>query len=142
MFSGEYAHTLDHKGRLIIPARFRPLLTEKAILTRGLDQHLVIYPEEAWNNVLEQLNQIPITHPSARALRRLIYSGAVQLGLDKQGRATIPAYLRSYAQIDTEVLLVGMETFIEVWEPGGWQKALEDVASIIADSDLPLSLNL
>lgn len=142
MFSGEYSHTLDHKGRLIIPARFRPLLTEKAILTRGLDQHLVIYPEETWNNVLEQLNQIPITHPSSRALRRLIYSGAVELGLDNQGRATIPAYLRSYAHIDTEVLLVGMDTFIEVWEPGGWQKALEEVASIIADSNLPLSLNL
>ncbi len=142
MFSGEYSHTLDHKGRLIIPARFRPLLTEKAILTRGLDKHLVIYPEETWEKVMEQLNQIPITHPSARALRRLIFSGAVELGLDKQGRATIPAYLRSYAQMEDEILLVGMETFIELWEPTCWQNALSDVASIIADSDLPLSLNL
>lgn len=142
MFSGEYSHTLDHKGRLIIPARFRPLLTEKAILTRGLDKHLVIYPEATWQNVMEQLNQIPITHPTARALRRLIFSGAVELGLDKQGRATVPQYLRNYAQIEEEILLVGMETFIELWEPNSWQHALEDVSAIIAESDLTLNLNL
>lgn len=142
MFWGEYSHQLDKKGRVIIPVRYREKLTDAAILTRGLDNNLVIYPEATWETVTTQINQMPITHPSARALRRLLFSGAVELGLDKQGRISIPDYLRDYAAITDTVLLVGMETYIELWQPDNWQSALEKVSSIIADSGHTLSLSL
>lgn len=142
MFWGEYSHQLDKKGRLIIPSRYRAKLTDKAILTRGLDNNLVIYPEETWQNVTQQLNQMPITHSTARALRRLLFSGALELTLDKQGRVNIPAYLREYASLKEEVLLVGMETFIELWEPGLWRSALDGVTSALAEADDLLSLSL
>jgi MraZ protein len=142
MFWGEYAHQLDNKGRLIVPARYRALLTDHAILTRGLDQNLVIYPEETWANVMQQLNQMPITQPGARALRRLLFSGAVQLEPDKQGRTIIPGYLRQYAGLEDNVLLIGMETFIEVWEPSRWRSTLDDVTSVLADTGHLLSLSL
>lgn len=142
MFRGEYAHQLDNKGRLIVPARYRTLLTENAILTRGLDQNLVIYPEETWQMVTQQLNRMPITQPGARALRRLLISGALQLQPDKQGRISIPGHLREYAGIQDSVLLIGMETFIEVWEPSRWRSTLDDVTSVLADSGHLLSLNL
>ncbi len=134
MFWGEYAHHLDDKGRLIIPARFRPQLAHGAILTRGLDRNLVIYPQDAWQGVTERLNQMPITHPTARALRRLLFSGAVELSLDRQGRMLIPGYLRLYAGLEDEVLIAGMETFLELWEPSGWRTTLEDVPLALADS--------
>lgn len=142
MFWGEYSHHLDKKGRLIIPARYRTRLTNNAILTRGLDQNLVIYPEEAWQTVSAQLNQMPITHPTARALRRLLFSGAVQLTLDKQGRLAVPTHLRSYAALAETVLLVGMETFIEIWEPSRWRSTLDRVSSVLAESDNLPSLSL
>ncbi|MAS32734.1 MAG: cell division/cell wall cluster transcriptional repressor MraZ [Anaerolineaceae bacterium] len=134
MFWGEYSHHLDDKGRLIIPARFRPHLSQGAILTRGLDQNLVIYPSDAWQAVTERLNQMPITHPTARALRRLLFSGAVELSLDRQGRMLIPGYLRAYAELRDEVLIAGMETFLELWEPSGWQATLEDVPHTLAET--------
>jgi MraZ protein len=135
MFWGEFTHHLDKKGRLIIPARYRPDLQYGAILTRGLDRNLVIYPREAWRTVTEQLNQMPITHATGRALRRLMFSGAVELALDRQGRALIPAYLRDYASLNGEALLVGMETFIEIWEPRSWRTTLDGVAESLAESD-------
>lgn len=142
MFWGEYAHQLDNKGRLIVPARYRALLTDHAILTRGLDQNLVIYPEETWANVMQQLNQMPITQPGARALRRLLFSGAVKLEPDRQGRISIPVNLRQYAGLEDNVLLIGMETFIEVWEPSRWRSTLDDVTSVLADTGHLLSLSL
>jgi MraZ protein len=142
MFWGEYAHHLDDKGRLIIPARFRPHLKQGAILTRGLDRNLVIYPQEAWQAVSEHLNQMPITHPTSRALRRLLFSGAVELSLDRQGRALIPGYLRDYASLDGEVLVAGMETFLELWQPARWQATLDGVSHTLADSEQLLKLGI
>ncbi len=141
MFRGEYSHQLDNKGRLIIPTRFRDLLTGDAILTRGLDHNLVIYPGQTWNTVMQQLNDMPITHPTARAFRRLLFSGAVELTLDKQGRVNIPNYLLEYASIEDSVLLVGMESFIELWQPDHWKATLNDLASILAESDHLLTMN-
>ncbi len=142
MFWGEYAHQLDSKGRLIIPARYRPKLTHGAVLTRGIDQNLVIYPQEAWENLSQQLNQIPLTHPSARALRRLLFSGAVELSIDRQGRVLIPGYLREYAALEGEVLVIGMETFIELWQPDNWRTALDGVSDALAGADALLKLSI
>jgi MraZ protein len=135
MFWGEYAHQLDSKGRLIIPARYRPYLSQDAVLTRGLDRNLVVYPQDSWKAVSEQLGQMPITHPTARALRRLLFSGAVQLSLDRQGRVSIPTYLRDYASLNGTVLIIGMETFIEIWQPDGWRQTLDDVSSKLAEAE-------
>jgi MraZ protein len=135
MFWGEYAHQLDKKGRLIIPARYRPHLSQGSILTRGLDRNLVIYPQDTWRDVSEQINQMPITQPTGRALRRLLFSGAVELSLDRQGRISIPLYLREYAGIDGEALLVGMETFVEIWQPESWRMTLEDVSAALAGAE-------
>jgi MraZ protein len=133
MFLGEYAHRLDQKGRLIIPARYRPHLDTGAVLTRGLDRNLVIYPQDAWAQLRGQLAELPITHSGGRALKRLLFSGAVEIELDKQGRLLIPPYLREYAALDGVALVVGMETSIEVWSPGEWQAALRDTAARLGD---------
>ena len=135
MFWGEYSHQLDSKGRLIIPARYRPHLSQNAVLTRGMDRNLVIYPHDVWNAVSEQLNEMPITHPTARALRRLLFSGAVPLSLDRQGRVSIPSYLREYASLADEVLVVGMETFVELWQPDNWRQALDGVSDTLAEAE-------
>lgn len=142
MFWGEYSHHLDDKGRLIIPARFRPQLIHGAILTRGLDRNLVIYPEDAWQAVTDRLNQMPMTHPTARALRRLLFSGAVELSLDRQGRVLVPGYLRDYAELTDEVLIAGMETFLELWEPSGWRATLDDVPHTLAESPHLMELGI
>ena len=92
MFWGEYSHHLDSKGRLIVPARYRPYFREGAVLTRGIDHNLVIYPDKTWQLVSEQLNQIPITNPIARALRRLLFSGAVQSACGGASAAMGPFY--------------------------------------------------
>ncbi len=142
MFWGEFSHQLDEKGRLIIPIRYRPTLRQGAILTRGLDRNLVIYPHEAWQILSERVNTIPITQPTARALRRLLFSGAVELSLDRQGRILIPAYLRDYASLDQEVLIAGMETFLELWEPGHWRATLDDVSETLAEAAYILKLSI
>jgi MraZ protein len=142
MFWGEYSHQLDDKGRLIIPARFRPHLVPRAVLTRGLDHNLVIYPQEAWQSVSDRLNQMPITHPTARALRRLLFSGVVEISLDRQGRILIPGFLRDYATLNGEVLIAGMETFIELWEPATWRSTLKDVSHTLAEADHLLKLGI
>ncbi len=133
MFWGEYSHQLDEKSRLIIPVRFRPHLAPAAFLTRGLDHNLVIYPQPAWRALAERLNEMPMTHPSSRALRRLLFSGAVELSLDRQGRIFIPSYLRDYAVLDSAVLIAGMETYVELWEPGHWQATLNGVSDALGD---------
>jgi len=141
MFWGEYTHHLDSKGRVIVPARFRPHL-EGAVLTRGLDQNLVLYNRETWRSVLSQLNQIPITNPTARALRRLLFSGAIEVQIDKQGRLLIPSHLRDYAHLADQALMVGMETFIEIWQPAQWQTTLDGLADQLANSAHLLKLEL
>jgi MraZ protein len=142
MFWGEYSHHLDEKGRIIIPARYRPHLKQGAILTRGLDHNLVIYPDEAWRGVSERVNTMPITHPTARALRRLLFSGAVEISLDRQGRMLIPGYLRDYASLDGGVLIAGMETFLELWQPESWRATLNDVSHVLSEAESLLKIGI
>lgn len=142
MFWGEYSHQLDDKGRLIIPIRYRPHLAPHGILTRGLDRNLVIYPQAAWRALAEHLNQMPITDPSARGLRRLLFSGAVEFSTDRQGRMLIPGYLRDYASLHAEVLIAGMETFVELWEPAHWRTTLSDVPQSLQSAELLPKLSI
>lgn len=129
MFLGEYNYTIDEKGRLTIPAKFRRPLLDGMVITRGLDRNLAIYPMDAWSRLVEQVEQTPYGDPEARMLRRLIFSGASDVEADKQGRINIPTYLLEFGRISKDVIVAGMNAFIEVWSPDLWQSvrtALED----------------
>jgi MraZ protein len=126
VFWGEFTHTIDEKGRLTIPAKYRHQLQE-AIITRGLDRNLVLYPTAAWRQLADRLRQLPITDPNARALQRLFFSGAQEVSPDRQGRVLIPPYLREYAGVESDVIIAGMESYVEIWNPNAWAKVLASV---------------
>ncbi|MCY4437829.1 MAG: division/cell wall cluster transcriptional repressor MraZ [Chloroflexi bacterium] len=120
MFLGEFQHTVDQKGRLAIPAKFREELADGAVVTRGLDKCLVIYPRIEWQALAEKVSRLPQTQPNVRTLSRLLFSGAVDLSLDGQGRTILPQYLREYAGITANVAVIGLYQRIEVWCLEDW----------------------
>ncbi len=123
MFLGEFAHSLDSKGRLAIPARFRLQLGEGAIVTRGLDGCLVIYPAQEWQDYAEKLDKLPSTQPDVRNFKRFIFSGATECEFDRQGRVLIPAFLREYAALDETAVVVGQYSKVEIWSQSRWDAA-------------------
>ena len=127
MFLGEYVHTTDDGGRLTIPARFRPGLKAGLVITRGLDRCLAIYPLEEWEQLAARVSGLPITNRRARALRRRFFANASDATLDKQGRVLVPPRLREYAGLDCEVVITGLDTYIELWNPDSWHKERERV---------------
>ena len=130
MFMGEYNHTIDAKGRLIIPARFRELLGEEFILTKGLDGCLSIYPMDAWEAFETKLRALPLTNKNARTFTRFFVAGATNCELDKQGRILVPQTLREFAGLEKEVVLTGNLDRIEIWSKEKWNEnnSLDDVA--------------
>lgn len=121
MFLGRYAHTLDAKGRLAVPARFREELAEGVVLTRGIDRCLTLYPMAAWLPLAEKVRALSITDPDARAFRRLVFAEASDLALDAQGRILVPPELRAFADIEREAIVIGVDTYLEIWSPARWQ---------------------
>ncbi len=121
LFLGEYQHSLDSKGRLIVPARFREGLGETFIVTRGLDHCLFAYPMSEWKLIEEKLKSLPLTQSDARAFVRFFFSGATECEMDKQGRITLPLNLREYAQLDKDVVSVGVSTRVEFWSRDRWE---------------------
>lgn len=121
LFLGEYQHSLDSKGRLIVPARFREGLGETFIVTRGLDHCLFAYPMSEWKLIEEKLKSLPLTQSDARAFVRFFFSGATECEMDKQGRITLPLNLREYAQLDKDVVSVGVSTRVEFWSRNRWE---------------------
>ncbi len=126
MFIGEYQHSIDSKGRIIIPSKFRETLGFKFILTKGLDNCLFIYPMDEWDNLEEKLKQLPIASKDARAFVRHFFSGAVECEVDKQGRINIPQNLRDHAKVDKEVITIGVSSRVEIWDKEEWRKYNED----------------
>ena len=122
MFMGEYNHTIDAKGRLIIPARFRELLGEEFILTKGLDGCLSIYPMDAWEAFETKLRALPLTNKNARTFTRFFVAGATNCELDKQGRILVPQTLREFAGLEKEVVLTGNLDRIEIWSKEKWSE--------------------
>jgi MraZ protein len=120
VFLGRYEHTIDAKGRLAIPARYRAALERGLVVTRGIDRCLTIYPLAAWETLAEKVNALPLADPNARALRRLFFAEAADALLDSQGRIVLPAGLRAYADLAEQAIVVGMNTAIEVWSPARW----------------------
>ena len=122
MFLGQFSYTLDSKGRLTIPSRFREGLPAEVVVTRGFDRCLAVYPIDVWKEISEKVTSLSITDRRARSLRRQLFADAINLELDRQGRILIPDRLREYAGLDpsSDVVIVGLESFIELWDPERW----------------------
>lgn len=120
MFMGEYNHTVDAKGRLIIPAKFREALGEEFVVTKGLDGCLFVYSQDEWKNIEETFRNTPLTTKDARKFSRFFFAGAASCELDKQGRILIPANLREFAGLEKDVVLAGVFNKIEIWSKERW----------------------
>ncbi len=125
MFMGEYNHTIDAKGRLIIPSKFREILGDAFVVTKGLDGCLFVYDNEEWKRFEEKLRTLPITNKEARQFVRFFLAGATEAEVDKQGRILIPNVLREFAGLTKDVVLVGVGSRIEIWS----RERFEDTAS-------------
>jgi MraZ protein len=122
MFLGQYQHSLDNKGRLTIPVRYRELLAEGAYITQGFDRNLMVLTTSAFQGIAQRVNRMSVTDPEARSLRRLIYSHGEQVEVDKAGRILIPQFLREAAGLDGEAILVGTGDYFEIWSPAYWEE--------------------
>ena len=122
MFMGEYNHTVDAKGRLIIPSRFREELKNEFIVTKGLDGCLFVFSQNEWNNFEEKLKSLPLSDKNARNFVRFFLSGATECEIDKQGRFLLVNTLREYAEITKEVIIIGVGTRLEIWNKDKWKK--------------------
>ena len=121
MFIGEYNHTIDAKGRLIVPSKFRELLGSEFVVTKGLDGCLFVYPNEEWVTIEEKFKSIPLTTKDARKFSRFFFAGATSCEVDRQGRILLPQVLREYADLQKEVVLAGVLSRIEIWNRDRWQ---------------------
>jgi MraZ protein len=136
VFLGEYEHNMDDKGRLAIPSRFREALGEGLVVTRGFDRCLMCFPKPTFENLAEQVSSLSLGQEDARQMRRLIFSGASDASLDKQGRILIPQNLRQYAFLGDQVVVAGLNTHFEIWSTERWNDVvatLDTNASAIAE---------
>ena len=125
MFMGEYNHTIDAKGRLIVPSKFREALGDTFVVTKGLDGCLFVYDNKEWNAFEEKLKSLPLTNKEARQFARFFLAGAAEVEVDKQGRILVPNILREFAQISRDVVLIGVASRIEIWS----RERFEGIAS-------------
>lgn len=126
MSSGEYEHSVDEKGRLTIPARFRAELGEEVSVTRGLDGCLFVYPQDVWHVLCERVASLPLARRDARIFSRMICSGT-ECKLDKQGRILLPTPLRKHAAIESEVVVVGIDSRLEIWSKERWLEVMAEM---------------
>lgn len=126
MFIGEYQHTIDGKGRLIIPSKFRDPLGDEFVMTKGLDNCLFVYPKDEWKIVEDKLKSLPMTNKDARAFVRFFFSGATECILDKQGRVLIPGNLREHSRLVKDTVVIGVSTRLEIWSREEWDSYNDD----------------
>ena len=126
MFIGEYHHTIDEKGRIIIPSKFREELGSVFVVTRGIENCLFVYSMNNWNEICDKLNTLPFTKKDARNFIRFFMSGATTVELDKQGRINIPQTLREYAQLEKACHVIGVSERIEIWSETRWNQVSND----------------
>lgn len=140
MFIGEYQHSVDGKGRMAVPAKFRAKLSKGAVVTRGLDTCLFLYPKKDWEELAKKLSNLPISQKDARAFARLMLAGAMEVKIDKQGRINLPKYLRDYAQLKKDAIVAGLYNRLEIWNEKRWneykssaEKDSSDIAEKLGD---------
>jgi len=121
MFIGEYYHSIDTKGRLAIPAKFRDDLEKGAVVTRGFDHCLFLYPMKEWNALAEKIAALPFSQANSRAFSRLLLAGAMDVQIDKQGRVILPDYLREYGGLSKKVVVAGLYNRLEIWDESAWK---------------------
>ena len=124
MFMGEYGHTIDAKGRIIVPVKFRESLGDNFIITKGLDNCLFVYTNEEWQRFEEKLKTLPLTNKNARTFTRFFLAGAASVEVDKQGRILLPSVLREFAGLEKDVVLVGVASRIEIWSKDRWLQSI------------------
>ncbi len=144
MFMNEYSHTIDAKGRMILPAKFREELGENFILSPGIDTCLTIYPRERWEMLLARIQQLSATKLNVRQFRRFLIGGSTEMECDRQGRILIPAHLRARAKLEKDAKIIGVGDTIEVWNPAllNELQAKESMADIAESLDIPLGFNM
>jgi MraZ protein len=143
MFSGEYEHSLDTKGRVIMPSKFREALGEVFYVTKGLDRNLLVFSQEEWNIFYDKLNTLPMANKSARGFSRLFLSGAVECEANAQGRVLIPANLRSYANIEKDVTIIGNGNKVEIWSTENWNNYIDSLdPEMVAESLCEIGINI
>jgi len=127
VFLGEFEHSIDDKGRVAIPARFREELAEGMVLTRGFDQCLQAFPRQVWQQLAQKVSSLSLGSPEARNLRRILFSNAAEVEVDRQGRILVPQNLREYAGLGEQVVITGMDTFFELWSADRWRAVMEQL---------------
>lgn len=134
MFIGEYTYSVDEKKRLAIPLKFRELLGKKAVITRGLDQCLFLYPMKEWELLAEKISKLPLAQADARGFGRLMLTGAMEVTFDNLGRIIVPDFLKTYASLGKKVVVAGLYNRVEVWDEKKWsdykQKAETEAGDI------------
>ena len=140
---GEFEHSIDSKGRLIVPSKLREQLGEKFVVTRGLDGCLFGYPQTEWGKLEEKLDQMPLAKKDARSFVRFFYSAATECEIDKQGRINIPNTLRKHASLEKNCVIIGVSTRIEIWDKKRWddfseetEENFDDIAETMIDFGL------
>ncbi len=144
MFFGQYEHTIDEKGRITIPARFRGTLENGAYLTRGFDKNLILLTRDAFEKISRSINQLSITDPNTRLLLRLIYSSANEVEFDKIGRILIQGFLKQAANLESAAVVVGAGNYIEIWNPESWNQHMLELEDTEANNQrfAPLELTV
>lgn len=137
---GEFQHSVDEKGRLIMPAKFREALGLSFVVTKGLDNCLFVYPKSEWQQLEAKLKTLPLTNASARQFVRFFFSGANECELDKQGRVLLPPNLREYAKLERDCVVIGVSNRVEIWSKTEWEsysqkadESFEEIAQQIVD---------
>jgi len=133
MFIGEYTYSIDDKKRLAIPVKFRKALGKKAVITRGIDNCLIIYPVAEWQKLAKKLEALPTSQIDARNFARMMLSGASDVMLDKLGRILVPDYLKEYAFLKKNVAILGLSNKIEIWEQVRWQEHKKKTETAVGD---------
>lgn len=143
MLMGEFEHSIDTKGRLIVPSKLREQLGDKFVVTRGLDGCLFGYPQTEWEKLEEKLDQMPLAKKDARSFVRFFYSAATECEIDKQGRINIPNTLRKHASLEKNCVIIGVSTRIEIWDKKRWddfseetEENFDDIAETMIDFGL------
>lgn len=133
MFIGEYTYSIDDKKRLAIPAKFRQLLGKRAVITRGLDQCLFLYPTKEWGTLAKKLSQLPLSQADARGFARLMLTGAMEVNIDALGRILVPDYLKKYSFLKKRVVIAGVYNRVELWDEAKWQEYKKKTESGVGD---------